>query len=276
MEKHLIVFDLDGTMLPGVNTLPDPVRDIVRRLRADGHIPVIASARPQAMCDWVYEAMGLDTLMVCLNGSLVLHPRDESFVPRETMLEGERWQAVWERAITAAPDPVQIYVECNDSFWYRSYPESSYWQDRTERSVSAQLTDLRHAPSPLANRALFHYYDRACNEAIEAALADCPGLFVQTLTAKDKQGRALYRTMFFDEHVSKLAGVRAAQEYYGIPDERVLTFGDEWNDYGMIRAFDGGYALKGSAAERDGIGRVTDDTCAECGVAKTLERLFYS
>ena len=47
MEKYLIAFDLDGTMLPKVSTLPDPVRDIIRRLKADGHIPVIASARPR-------------------------------------------------------------------------------------------------------------------------------------------------------------------------------------------------------------------------------------
>jgi len=275
MEKHLIVFDLDGTMLPGVNTLPDPVRDIVRRLRADGHIPVIASARPQAMCDWVYEAMGLDTLMVCINGSLILHPRDERFTPREIMLEGERWQELWELVVRTAPDPVQIHVECNNSFWYRKEPDGSYWRDRMERSTSVQLGDLHRVPSRKANRVQFLYHDRAYNEAIEAALAGFQGLFVKTLASKNKQGIMVYRTIVCDERVNKLAGVRAAQEYYGIPDERVLTFGDEWNDFGMIRAFDGGYALKGSAAERDGIGRVTDDICAECGVAKTLERLFY-
>lgn len=277
MERYLIAFDLDGTMLPKVSTLPDPVRDIIRRLKADGHIPVIASARPQVMCDWVYDAMGLDTLMICLNGSLILHPKDKSFTPRETVLSEEQIAMIWERALTAAPDPHQIYIEYGNDFWYLDEAiESSYWSNRLELSRSMPITDMSKAPHTKANRIVFFHRDPAKNAAIESALADCEGLFWQTLHSEDKNGVRFYRTMIFDKRVNKLVGVRAAQELYGIPDERVLTFGDEWNDYGMLQAFKGGYALKGSSADRDGAAQITDDTCAECGVAKTLERLFYA
>lgn len=70
-----------------------------------------------------------------------------------------------------------------------------------------------------------------------------------------------------------MGAVKYIADYYGIGPEDMYTFGDMWNDFGMIANAGHGYALKGSDAERQMAHKnVTRFTCKEDGVAEVIER----
>ncbi|WP_436763195.1 HAD family hydrolase [Streptosporangium sp. V21-05] len=83
MERRMIVCDLDGTLLDSRGELSGRTRAAVRRVRADGHVFVVATARP--VRDTRHLVAGLNdttdatdttdtsnaTIAVCGNGSVV-------------------------------------------------------------------------------------------------------------------------------------------------------------------------------------------------------------
>jgi len=64
--------------------------------------------------------------------------------------------------------------------------------------------------------------------------------------------------------------IQKMADYYGIDRENIYTFGDEDNDYEMIRNAAHGYAMRGSAAHLQEGFNPTRLTCEEGGVADTI------
>ena len=83
----------------------------------------------------------------------------------------------------------------------------------------------------------------------------------------------VYRVSIAPVGADKWDGVKHIADYYGIDAEDIYTFGDMWNDFGMIENAGHGYALKGSDADRQMKNKnVTRFSCAEDGVAEVIER----
>ena len=53
MKKYLIIFDLDGTVLPRLTELNDRTVETMKAAKEAGHIVCISSARPYSMSKWV-------------------------------------------------------------------------------------------------------------------------------------------------------------------------------------------------------------------------------
>ncbi|MEU8385666.1 HAD family hydrolase [Streptosporangium sp. NPDC048865] len=100
MERRMIVCDLDGTLLDSRGELSERTRAAVRRVRAAGHVFVIATARPvrdtrhlaaaleDTGTDGVGEAGGA-TIAVCGNGSVVYDFAREEVVDHHPLAEAD-------------------------------------------------------------------------------------------------------------------------------------------------------------------------------------------
>ena len=73
-EKHLIIVDLDGTILPDFTNVDKSAAEVLQKLKNQGHKVCIASGRNLPSILPVYHEIGLDTFIIAYNGALIYHP----------------------------------------------------------------------------------------------------------------------------------------------------------------------------------------------------------
>lgn len=75
MDKKIVFFDIDGTLLDHDKQLPDATVEAIKALKANGHIPAIATGRAPFAIKEVAEKLDIHSF-VCLNGQYAVH-KDE-------------------------------------------------------------------------------------------------------------------------------------------------------------------------------------------------------
>lgn len=78
-EKHLIVLDLDGTLLTDNKTISPRTKQTLLKLKENGHDVMIATGRPFRSSELYYRELGLTTPIVNFNGAFVHHPLQTSW-----------------------------------------------------------------------------------------------------------------------------------------------------------------------------------------------------
>ena len=74
-EPHLIVLDLDDTLMTGFTSYDEETFEYLRHLKSLGHIIMIATGRPFRSSYFVYDALNLDTPLINYNGARVTNPK---------------------------------------------------------------------------------------------------------------------------------------------------------------------------------------------------------
>ena len=93
MEKHLIVLDLDGTLMTDLTSYDEETFAYLKELNEQGHIIMLATGRPKRSSYFVYEKLNLHTPLINYNGALVSNPVDNNFhvtdirIKREDLLD---------------------------------------------------------------------------------------------------------------------------------------------------------------------------------------------
>src|SRR3954468_63015 len=73
-EKHLIILDLDGTILPDFTNVDQKAAEVLRKLKEKGHKVCIATGRNYLSTLPIYKEIGLDTFLITYNGAYINHP----------------------------------------------------------------------------------------------------------------------------------------------------------------------------------------------------------
>ncbi|AKF40874.1 COF family haloacid dehalogenase(HAD)-like hydrolase [Mycoplasmopsis canis UFG4] len=82
-ERYLFAIDLDGTTLRSSATgeVHDQTIAAIKRAKDEGHVVCILTGRPWRSTKFIYEALGLDTVVSNYNGAHIHHPNDDAFIP---------------------------------------------------------------------------------------------------------------------------------------------------------------------------------------------------
>ncbi len=81
---------------------------------------------------------------------------------------------------------------------------------------------------------------------------------------------------FLDPHVDKGLGIRMFAERAGISPEEIIAFGDEQNDYGMLRDAGWGVCLKNGCEQcKEVADDITECSVTEDGVGRYLEKHLF-
>ncbi|NQZ66401.1 MAG: HAD family phosphatase [Mycoplasmatales bacterium] len=84
MNKKLFAFDLDGTLLTNnkkMGGLSKEFRQLIRDIKKSGHIPIIITGRAWYSSQEIYEYNEFDTVIANNNGSYIHFPKNEYFEP---------------------------------------------------------------------------------------------------------------------------------------------------------------------------------------------------
>lgn len=72
MNKKIIFFDIDGTLLNHDKKVPATTKESIRELKDAGHIVAIATGRAPYHFEELREELGINSY-VCMNGQYVVH-----------------------------------------------------------------------------------------------------------------------------------------------------------------------------------------------------------
>ena len=158
MEKHLIAFDIDDTIVTKLTEISDFTVETLKRLKDMGHYLMPCSARPERMVRWVAELIEANGPACLLNGAYLydfINERD--MIPPRT-LSHESLEASWDiiRNEIGAENIIGLHLEGRHYFgtirpeamspYYRSLWESSEHEvisfDRMPNVEMARLTIL--------------------------------------------------------------------------------------------------------------------------------------
>jgi len=269
-SKHLIALDLDGTLLTDDKTINQQTKQAVLDAKAAGHIVVIATGRPHRASIQYYEALGLDTAMVNFNGALVHHPGNHKWdishtpLPNSTALKivDTCYELNVRNILAEIQDNVYLdqYDEAILDIFRSSLPES--FRDNEPFHIGSLRKHLQDDPTSLLIHPKAEHLDvlkgeldQHHAELIEHRNWGAPWNIVEIV----KKG------------INKAVGLKKLADYYNIPRERIIAFGDEDNDLEMIDYAGVGIAMGNAIDELKAIANDVTLTNEQNGIGVFLE-----
>ncbi|MDQ0207940.1 Cof-type HAD-IIB family hydrolase [Alkalicoccobacillus murimartini] len=261
--KHLIALDLDGTLLTDSKQISERSKQAIVKARADGHLVAISTGRPVRASIQYYRELGLDTPMVNFNGAFVHHPDQSAFGAYHTPLDLKTAKTVIETC--EAFNVSNIMVEVIDDFYLRYKDElfvEAFTAGQNPIDYGNLLTLLKDAPTsvlihPQENQSdsLRYLLDQSHAEVIEQRVWGAPWSIIEIIRAG----------------VNKAVGLKRIADYYGIPQERIIAFGDEDNDLEMLEYAGQGVAMGNAISELKTTANFVTGSNENDGIADYLE-----
>jgi Cof subfamily protein (haloacid dehalogenase superfamily) len=234
-ERHLIALDLDGTLLKDDKTISFKTKKIIKKAKDQGHVVMIATGRPFRSSEMYYHELELDTPIVNFNGAFIHHPLDQSWGTYHYPLD-----------IKVAKDIVDvcrsyhfynIVAEVMDDVYFHYHDEKllDIFGFGNPKITTGDLANYLHeSPTSLLIhteeeqlKPLRHHLSEAHAEVIDHRNWAAPWHVIEII----KSG------------LNKAVGLKKAANYYNIPAERVIAFGDEDNDLEMLEYAGRGIAM---------------------------------
>lgn len=267
MKKHLIAIDLDGTLLTDQKTISDRSKHAIKKVREQGHVVMIATGRPFRASQIYYQELKLDTPIVNFNGAYVHHPTDESFGTHHSPFDLELAKDI----INSLENDFNVHnilAEIIDDVYIHVYDEKimeivSMGNPMTQTgNLSETLPDdptsiLIHPPEDEAER-------------IRNELSKKFGPLID----HRKWGAPWHVIEIVKTGINKAVGIQKVADFYDIPVENIITFGDEDNDLEMIEFAGTGVAMGNAIDAIKELSNQITKTNEEDGVARFLEKRF--
>ena len=256
----LIVSDMDGTLLNDNGELPEQLREVVLRLRSKGIEFAIASGRQYETLKQFFGEMAQELLLIADNGSLVAHKGEIKYtVPIASAQVNE--------VLDLAHDMQQAYpILCTAETAYIAKAHKDIYQQVKQYYAKLELVDdLRAYTEEVIKITFCDLVDAQTNSA--AVLTNLNGK-LQLAVSGD---RWLDLT---SPGVNKGKALEWVQSELAIPVERMLVFGDHYNDVEMLQLVPNSYAMQNA---HDEIKQLASNTTAftndQNGVIATIHAL---
>ncbi|NRD78403.1 HAD family phosphatase [Bacillus sp. BRMEA1] len=265
-EKHLIALDLDGTLLKDDKTISPKTKEVLNKAKEAGHVVMIATGRPFRSSEMYYHELELNTPIVNFNGAFMHHPLSQSWGFYHEPLD-----------IKVAKDIVDacrsfqfhnIIAEVMDDVYFHYHDEKllDIFGFGNPKITTGDLANfLKDSPTSL----LIHTEEDQLKK-IRSHLSEIHAEMIE-----QRSWAAPWHVIeIIKSGLNKAVGLKKAADYYGIPTDRVIAFGDEDNDLEMIEYAGYGVAMGNAIEELKNIANDVTLTNEENGVALYLEDLL--
>lgn len=240
-ERHLIALDLDGTLLKDDKTISLKTKKILEKAREEGHIVMIATGRPYRSSEMYYRELDLDTPIVNFNGAFMHHPGNPGWGFYHEPLD-----------IKVAKDIVDtcrsyqfhnIIAEVIDDVYFHYHDEKLldiFGLGNPKITTGDLCNYLNDSPTSM----LIHTEEDQL-KVIRQHLSD-----VHAEVIDHRSWAAPWHVIeIIKAGLNKAVGLKKASEYFQIPSDRIIAFGDEDNDLEMLEFAGHGVAM-GNAIDK--------------------------
>ncbi|MGI6714093.1 MAG: Cof-type HAD-IIB family hydrolase [Bacilli bacterium] len=235
-QRYLIAIDLDGTLLTDDKRITAKTKAYLQKLDKLGHIIVLASGRAERSTSRFAALLNLKNPVVSYNGVLTLSDHDENFKTRMATYPLENIKAII-RSI-GIDNLENIMCETPECVWLQKEDKQlSAFFDHNEVKViyGDILQNLDVSPITLIFK--FKEHTEEMKNQARKIIRQYPNYDVRFWWDSD------YGEIFY-QNVTKADGIASIAEYYKIPSERIIAFGDAENDIHMLSRAHYGFAMK--------------------------------
>ncbi|MBW3111980.1 MULTISPECIES: Cof-type HAD-IIB family hydrolase [Bacillaceae] len=265
-EKHLIVLDLDGTLLTDEKKISPKTHDILKKARLKGHEVMIATGRPFRASELYYQQLQLETPIVNFNGAFVHHPSDPSWG-----LYHEPMDLKVAKQIIDACEEFKfrnIVAEVMDDV-YLHYHDEKIIDVFMMGNPAISTGDIRNVLSDHPTSMLIHAEEEDVAE-IRAHLDD-----VHAELIDHRRWAAPWHIIeIVKTGLNKAVGIDRVASSLNIPKERIIAFGDEDNDLEMLEYAGTGVAMGNAIDPLKDIANEVTLSNEEDGIGRYLQKRF--
>jgi Cof subfamily protein (haloacid dehalogenase superfamily) len=265
-DNHLIVLDLDGTLLNNDKQISPRTKQVLSKLKENGHQIMIATGRPYRASEMYYRELGLNTPIVNFNGAFVHHPLLTSWGAFHSPLD-----------INIAKDIVEacdefeyhnIIAEVRDDVYFHYHDQKLI--DLLKLGNPKVITgDLRNFLEQSPTSMLIHAEEEQVTQ-IREHLSE-----VHAEVIDHRSWATPFHVIeIVKSGLNKAVGIQRVADYMNIPRERIVAFGDEDNDLEMIDYAGTGVAMGNAISPLKTVANAITLTNEEDGIAIFLEDKF--
>ncbi|WP_110114544.1 Cof-type HAD-IIB family hydrolase [Bacillus sp. CGMCC 1.16541] len=262
-KPHLIALDLDGTLLTDNKIISSRTKKVIEKAKQQGHIVMIATGRPYRSSSMYYTELQLNTPIVNFNGALVHHPQQQEWGVYHNPLQRQTAHHIVEAMDSYSVN--NILAEVMDDI-YLHYEDRKLIDVISLGNPKLQTGDLRHTLSHDPTSILIHA-DEAHVDEIRSHLSSVHAEVIE----HRRWGAPWHVVEIVRKGLNKAVGLKRVADYYNIPKDRVIAFGDEDNDLEMIEFAGHGIAMANGISALKSIANEITLSNEEDGIAYYLE-----
>ena len=260
-DVKLVLCDLDGTILNSNKQIPDTFYEVFEKLSAKGIAVGMATGRPVSNINVKFPNVKDQLSNVCENGGCVtykgkiLHVEDIPLDVCEKVVLKTRALGNC-GAVLCALDAT--YIENTEPEMVAACKE--YYPDLQI------VDDLLHVDDVIVKLSIYDFLNSKQHVAPAIAGIDAR---VEHATSSDCW------VDLMNTGVSKAKGIECLCKHMGITMDNVMAFGDEMNDYQMLKSVGYSYAMENAIEPIKEICKFHCESNDDDGVMKTLKREFF-
>ena len=268
MSSHKIIFtDIDGTLLNHEREISPLTQEVFHQLGKRIPIILISSRMPQAMHHLQEDLKIEDKPLICYNGGLILVDGKEVFsqeIPFPILEDLVDFNS-------HRKSHISFY---NATEWF--VPEYDFWAQREENNTKV-------APEVIPAAEVLQAWEptkKGAHKLMCMGEKEEVDHIFQYLSDHFDDQLHLYRSKdtyleVASKKVSKLTAIqKLLDDYYHLRLEDAIAFGDNYNDYEMLKAVGMGVAVGNAKPEILEIAKEITYHGKEDGVARSLKSLF--
>ncbi len=265
MKKRLIVVDFDGTICNDKKKVTARTKKAIADFQAQGGIVVIATTRPYDGIKDKARLMGLNGLIITNQGAIIHDLKDNSIfyenrLPLEKTIKIINFVSKYNDTIYALSE--------NKILSYKASVVDKILQNFIGVPIKKEKGDLVNNENLVKTAQIVssHIKESKIKEIFELGLKEFPDLAV---------GRCDKLSVnFTQKEVSKGKAIEIVANFYGIPKEEIISFGDSDNDASMFDFSGTGVAMANSMDYLKSIATYICDSNENDGVAKEIEKII--
>ena len=265
-NRYLVALDLDGTLLREDKTISEKTKKVLQKVREEGHLVMISTGRPYRSSSMYYKELALDTPIVNFNGAFVHHPSDPDWGMYHEPLSIHTAKEVIETCFNHSFNNIVAEVLDHVFMHYHDEKLLDIFMMGNPTVTTGDLRNyLQKDPTSLLiqtdaehSKKIMESTDSADASILEHSNWAAPYRFLEVV----KRG------------VNKATGIQKVAEYYNIPQERIIAFGDENNDLEMLAYAKYGIAMGNAINDAKEVAYDVTRTNEEDGVAYYLEKFL--
>lgn len=270
MQQGKVLFmDLDDTLLSEDKSVSPKNRAAIERALARGNSVVVTTGRPVKSGRKVVNELGLDgpgCYMIAFNGSVLYD------CAAGQILQGKTVRLSYVKKLFEAAAKAGIYAQTYDreDVLAKQYTKELAFYIKQTKMTYRLLPDLADALEEEPYKVLL-----ICLEGRERL----EEFQRRNLFWSEGRLNSFFSNSAYLEYcppgVDKGAAVLSFCKFFGIPLERTIAVGDEWNDVSMIRTAHVGVAVKNAVkAAKEAADYVTERDHNHDAVAEVIEKFL--
>lgn len=262
MKQHLIVLDLDGTLLTDQKVISTKTKQTLFQAIEAGHQVMIATGRPFRSSEPYYKELGLKTPIVNFNGAFVHHPMNNSWGTHHTPIS----LGVVHEVVEAMHDFNfhNIIAEVLDDVYVHHHDEK-LMDIFSMGDPSITTGDLRNYLRVDPTSMLIH----APYEKVDLIHAHLNSVHAEVIDHR-RWGAPWHVIEIVKSGLNKAVGIDRVSKSLGIAKENIIAFGDEDNDLEMIDYAGVGVAMGNAIGPLKNIANEITLTNNDDGIAELL------